>query len=49
MKSSKDGKTHVGFRDMVAIIDLVKNCPNEGKMEARLEIEEIISRILTVR
>lgn len=38
MKSSKDGKTHVGFRDMVTIIDLVKNCPNEGKMEARLEI-----------
>lgn len=38
MKSSKDGKTYVGFRDMAAIVDLVKNCPSEGKMEARLEI-----------
>ena len=38
VKSSKDGKTYVGFRDMAAIVDLVKNCPSEGKMEARLEI-----------
>lgn len=49
-RSSKNGKMCIGFGDLVAIIDLRKNCLSEGKrMEARVEKQEVIPRILTVR